>query len=305
MWVGSAFLVGPALLALLAPGPLTPYRIAAACVLGGMGAAVVAHWRPRRRTVVVDGRAHTVSVDGARALPWDPASATLRLVAAPPRTAGGAPRYGVSLTMGVVGAGHRDVFLIVADDPAKALADVTTARAALSLPVHGGWGLPAASPWIDVPMHGAREDAPPAPLWDERIAKRRSATVLFLGAVAIGVGIARTVHARVELGQMPSALSLALPSMGVVTLLILGATVATLHWSLHVGDTLVSEKRWLGIRLVRRSVPRDAIRNAYVVSPDGGSVSHLVVDTTTGPLAFPCDDESRSKVSELVAPSRP
>jgi hypothetical protein len=294
IWVGIALLVGPASLALFAPGAVTTPRLVTALLIGGLGLGLIFRSWPRVMTLAVDTQARLV-IDGASRTAFTEA-ATYHLVAVAPRTPGGRPVYGVALHPHE-GDAHR--LLVATTDPADALTDLTRMQAHLRLPVRGGWGLPTGAPWVDTGS-GARPQGEDA-VAEERAGRRRASTAMMIGSVAISLGIARTVHQRVALGQYPEALSIVLPALGVTIMFVLAIAIATSHSKLHLAGDLVSERRLFGFSLARRTVPRAAIRAAYLVSPDGGAPRHLLVDTTDGPRAFLYNGDRPGDVGSLLS----
>ena len=294
IWVGLALVIGPAALALFAPGPLTTTRVLTALVIGGLGFALIARSWPRRVALTVDVRARVI-IAGDDQTPFTDA-ALYHLVAVAPRTPGGRPVYGVALHP-KGGDEHR--LLVATTDPGEALADLTRMQTHLRLPVRGGWGLPSGAPWIDS-ASGARAAATDA-VAEERGGRRRATTALLVGATAIGLGVARIVHQRIASGQSPSALSVVLPALGVTAMFVLGAVLGTLDSRLSLDGELVSERRLFGFALARKTLQRAAIRAAYLVSPDGGAPRHLLVHTDDGPRAFPYDGEQAGDIRSLLS----
>lgn len=294
IWVGLALLVGPASLALFAPGPITAPRLGTATLIAALGLLLVTRSWPRAIRATLDPRARVVVTGGRRRAFTEAAS--YHLVPVAPRTPGGRPVYGVALSPS---GGTDTVLLVATTDPGEALADLARMQAALRLPVRGGWGLPSGAPWVDgePPPSGP----PDGGVTEERAGRRRAVTTLLVGSVAIGLGIARTVRGRMLEGDSPSVLSLVLPALGVIALAVIACVLGTAEVSVRVDGSLVVEKRVFGVAFSRKTLPLDTIRCAYLVSPNGGTPRHLLVDTREGPLAFPYDVESGGDLGALLS----
>jgi hypothetical protein len=263
-------------------------------LIGGLGLGLIVRSWPRVVKLSVDTQARVV-IDGAAQTAFTEA-ATYHLIPVDPRTPGGRPVYGVALHPR---DGEAQCLLVATTDPGQALADLTRMQAHLRLPVRGGWGLPAGAPWVDT-ASGARPPGRDA-VAEEHAGRRRASTAMLIGSVAISLGVARTIHERITLGQYPEALSIVLPALGVTVMFVLACALAISESTLRLGGELVSEKRLFGFSLGRKTLQRGAIRGAYLVSPDGGAPRHLLIDTDDGPRAFPYNGERPGDIGSLLS----
>lgn len=297
--VGGVLLFGPALATLLASPPLTTSRLVVTAIIAVSAAGLIALGWPTLRRVRLDPRRRTVQVGDAapEELGVDP---WLQLGAAPAQAPTGPARYAVTLERRDAGP----LLLLASESPAVALRELAALREALPLPVVAGWGLPAAGPpWVDR-IRSAGPDEQPTPVGDDLVstaAKRRAATTLLVGAAAIACGLALQVSERVARGDPPNPVSIALPILGIVALTAVAIAVGTEGVRLGVASDLVCEHRIWGLTVSRHAVARTAIRHAYLVGPHGAEVRHLLLDTTGGPIAFPCAaDDGQRLVASLA-----
>jgi hypothetical protein len=292
--VGLLLLIGPPLMSLMAPLPLTSTRLAVAGFFVVLGGLMVGMAAPRKRRVVVRPAERTVTPAGSTAsISWGP-EAALRLVALPPGHESGRARYGVRLDA----AGATPVVLLSSTDPARVLTDLAVLRSATSLPVVGGWGLPQDNPWTDRPSPVSVdpvviEDA------DDPDSRRRIATTLLVGAGAIAALLAGQVSRRVSNDESTTPLSLVLLFLPIVLLVILGNAFSTAELRLSLTPDLLEERRIFGVSLRRRTIPRGTIRTAYLVSPNGAAPRHLLVETDGSPVALHYEEAYAPIVEQL------
>jgi hypothetical protein len=132
-------------------------------------------------------------------------------------------------------------------------------------------------------------------------ARRRVTITLLIGAAAIACGLALQVSERIARGDAPNPVSIVLPILGIVALTAVAVAVGTEGVRLHAASDLVCEHRLWGLTISRRVVAHESIRHAYLVGPHGTDVRHLLLDTTGGPIAFPCAaDEGQRLVAGLT-----
>jgi hypothetical protein len=297
--VGGVLLFGPALATLLAAPPLTTSRVLVAAVIATIAAGLIGSGWPKLRQVRIDPRQRTIQV-GSSVPAALGEGAWLQLGPAPAHAPTGPARYGVILERREASP----VLLLASENPSIALRELSFLREALPLPVAAGWGLPADGvPWVDRGgTSAARAEGRGTP--DEFVgqpARRRAATTLMVGAAAIATGIALHVSRRVAQGDAPHPVSLALPVLGIAALLAVAVAVGTEGARLSVGTALVCEERVWGLTYARYVVPRASIRRAHLVGPRGTDARHVLLDTTDGPVAFPCDTADGERVIAALA----
>jgi hypothetical protein len=298
VWVGFGLLLGPTLLSLLGPAPFTPLHVAGLVALLTLAVALIALGWPRMRWVRIhtDRRTIATSEDGERPLGGE---LTVRLIAVPTEGSSGNALYGVGLERDGAGV----VLLIAREDPSDVLADLAALKARLPLRVVGGWGLPAGAPWTDLPRPESRGSARLAP-WDDRAARRPVAAALVVGAVAISIAIVVEIKGRLDLGDEAEPLSIGLPILGLTLLLVAIVALVTHGIRIAMGPELSCERRIFGFTYARRKVKKSGVRRAYLVSPSGHHVRHVLFDLFDPqevPVAFPCDDVVGTKVASEFA----
>jgi hypothetical protein len=306
MLLGGAVVLAVALALLTEPETASPAHLTPWLAVGAAGLlAVIVSW-PRRRHVVLKRGEEVVVVDGASER-LAPSEALLRLSAVKAEGVAGPSEYGVVLERGS-GTG---LVLISGTRPDQVLRDLELVRRVSPLAVSPGWGLPADSSWIEA-GRGSLEDRG-ARRTDSAIApatgrtKKSIAGTILVGSVAISTIIVVDVWHRIALGDTPSIPSLALPMLFVTILVAIGLGIWTSRTSFDLGTDLVFTRHVYGITIERQSVDRTSIRTGYLVSPDGASPRHLLLDTDSGPRAFPCNptDGARILAQLPTSPSLP
>jgi hypothetical protein len=183
--------------------------------------------------------------------------------------------------------------------PDLVLRDLATVRAIAPFALSPGWGLPADAPWIAPAGTTASDDASlpsDAVLPASGRTKKSIAGTILVGSAGISVIIVKDVLDRIALGDTPSALSLILPVLFVTVLVAIGLGIWTSRSSFSLGTDLVFTRHVCGVAIERRSLARSSIRTGYLVSPDGASPRHLLLDTDAGPVSFPCDPTDGARV---------
>jgi hypothetical protein len=189
--------------------------------------------------------------------------------------------------------GQREL-LLEYSEPARVMRDLAVLLPRLELPVRLGWGLPeGARPWQWRP--GSQASTHKAGVLLEPItvespaSARRPALALIIGAIALGALQAILITSALNRESNISPLSLALSLSSVVTVLLIGIIV----WSRRIivtADRQVSiQVRILGIDLVKLGESKAPVRDAWAVSPEGGTPRHVLIATEAGPLSVPCE----------------
>jgi hypothetical protein len=288
-------LLSAAGLALLATRDSSSFSQALAWMTVGAGGllAVALSW-PRARHIALKGGGDAVlRIDGRQeAIPV--AETRLRLSAVRAEGAAGESNYGVVVERD---AGPR---LILLSDrrPDRVLRDLALVRRIVPLPLSPGWGLPADSRWIDP----ASTEVAPTSSMPAGVAaasgrtKKSIAGTILVGSAGVTAIIVVDIRNRIVLGDSPSALSLALPVLFVTMLVVIGLGIWTSRNSFGLGAEFVFTRHVLGFAIERRTVARSTIRAAYLVSPDGGTPRHLLLETEAGPESFPCTPADGARV---------
>lgn len=299
-------MLGPTLGAVLSPGTFTLSRIAVILVLAAAGVRFVESGWPRARRIRIWPAQSLVEVDGRPPVAFG-GDSVLRLAKASPPGLPGPLRYGVELAS----RSTPPLLLLAGPDPAAVVRDLGALRSSLGLPVAVGWGLPAnAPPWTTsserVASVTSASKGVVAVIDSESVpVRRRVATTLFVGTLGVTALVFMDIHGRLVLGEVPSRFSLTLPAIGVSLLFAIALAIATHRERLAVNSHVTSERRLCGVPYERRTIERSSIRHAYLVAPDGETPRHLLLDTESGPVSFPCrPDEGNAALEALTAAGR-
>jgi hypothetical protein len=119
---------------------------------------------------------------------------------------------------------------------------------------------------------------------------------MLIGSAAVSAIVIYDVSQRLVLGETPSALSLILPIIMVSAVVAVALGIGTARTSIELGSDLRFTRFVYGIAIERRSLPRQAIRDAFLVSPEGAAARHLLVHTAEGPQAFACEGDAGEKI---------
>lgn len=295
--LGVALILCVALALLVVPDARSRAHIGAWAIVGLAGFVATFFGWPRGRHIELRRRDGIVRVAGTHE-PMDVADGHLRLSAVRSEGATGF-LYGVVL--------ERDsgasVVLLSDERPERVLRDLEVIRRVVPFGVSAGWGLPSESPWTKPPSgsqsRGVYPSPPPSvpvPAPASRRTKRSIAGTLLVGSTGVAVIIIANVVHRLELGETPSTLSLALPIIAISVLVIIGGGIWTSRSSLELGSALSFARFVYGMAIDRRLIARSAIRTGYLVSPDGTKAKHLLLDTDSGPVSFPCDPVAGTRV---------
>jgi len=192
--------------------------------------------------------------------------------------------------------------LLSGADPADVLRDLAKVREQVPSTVLAGWGLPATgTPWTDRDAAGSElEDAPLRHETMDDPRRRRISATLLVGAACVATLLASQASAGVARGDPISIVSVALPCLAIFLLVVFGLGIGTASNALSLDGDLESARSVFGVTWSRHVVPRGSIRDAYLVSPIEGAPSHVLLDTTEGPLAFPCDLASGKAVVDRL-----
>jgi hypothetical protein len=294
--LGVALTLSVALVLVSLAGALAPAQITAWSFVGLVGAVIAFFAWPRRHRISLRRGEHLVVVDGSSEPLGD---ARLRLVAVRREGAPGPRTYGVVLERSAKAP------LIVLSDPKpdRVLRDLTLLRKVVSLPTFPGWGLPRDAPWTTQAEPAAAVPASAAPVsrpGGNRFAsraprgrtKKSMAGTLFVGSAGMAAIIVVNLTHRIALGDAPSAMSLVLPILSVSTAVLVALGIWTSRTSLELGPGVRFARFVYGIAIERRSVEKGTIHSGYLVSPEGSTPRHLLLDTRSGPMAFPCAPEA-------------
>ena len=256
--------------------------------LGGL-LAIFLGW-PRARRITLKRGNGVVHVDGAA----EPIEETeLRLSAVRAEGTAAVNYYAVVLRSARAGT-----VLLSDARPDQVLRDLALVRRVVPLRLAPGWGLPPDSPWIepgDATTSAARRPSDAA-LAPSRRTKRSIAGTILVGSAGVSAIVVIDVWHRIALGDSPSGLSLALPVLFITMLVVIALGIWTSRTSFTLGTDLLFTRHVLGYAIEQRSVPRSSIRAGYLVSPDGGTPTHLLLDTEGGPTAFPCSPGDGGRV---------
>jgi len=189
--------------------------------------------------------------------------------------------------------------------------------AAFAVPVQSGWGLPesalralldprqAARPVssnTDTPQTAGQQrdlEAPPV----EPSARRSAMTALLVAGVMLSGLFAFFLRSSSHADRPMHALSLILPVSTSLLVIGLGLFVATRRIRVSYDGELCIETRALGFVLRRLRVPKTALLGAWAVSPDSGPALHVLIATTSGPLAIRCSAQTaRELAADLMRP---
>lgn len=293
--LGTAVVLAIALALFTEPKTASSAHVIPWLAVGAAGLlAVMVGW-PRRRRIALKRGEDVIVVDGTRER-LAPSEARLVLSAVKPEGVAGPSEYGVVLERGA----DTGLVLISGARPDRVLRDLALVRRVSPLAVSPGWGLPADSSWIET-GGGSLEDrgtrrtasalAPPT----GRTKKSIAGTIL-VGSVGISAIIVVDVWHRISLGDTPSILSLALPILFVTILVAIALGIWTSRTSFDLGTDLVFSRHVYGITIERQSLARASIRSGYLVSPNGATPKHVLLDTESGPVSFPCTPEDGARV---------
>lgn len=296
--VRSSLLLGVALFACVAlalsadPATRGMRHFAGWTVVGLASVILVFFGWPRRRTIVLRREDSAVDIDGTKQPLGD---ARFRLAGVRRNWSAGPREYGVLLERAPGGA----VLFLSDPSPDRVLRDLAVVRGVLPLPVVSGWNLPLDSPWTraadgsraapsEKEGSRGRERIRGGPTAKGRT-KRSIVGTLLVGCAGVSAIIVIDVEHRIALGDAPAALSLVLPAVSVAVLLSIALAIATGRTTLELGSELRAARLLFGLAIERRSIPRSAVHDGWLVSPDGHTPTHILLDTDGGPEAFDCD----------------
>jgi hypothetical protein len=293
--LGVAVVLAVALALFTEPETTSASNVTGWLLAGAAGTLAIFFGWPRERRIELKRGEEVVRIDGTPE-PMAPAEARLRLSSVKADAGAGPNDYSVVLERST----RAPVVLISDARPDKVLRDLELVRRVAPLSVSAGWGLSADSPWVEAgegsDEHAAnrRTDAAPAPA-SGRTTRSIAGTIL-VGSAGISAIIVVDVWHRISVGDTPSFLSLALPVLFITMLVAIGLGIWTSRTSFDLDTDFVFTRHVYGLAIERRSVARTSIRAAYLVSPDGTTPKHLLLDTDSGPLSFPCNAEDGARV---------
>lgn len=286
--VGVAF-AALALLPLLAPGPVTVWRLLTSVVLVVTAVLLIRITRPRSARIVLRVRDRVLERDG-REIRLGQCSVQL-VGALDEETAYPGAMYRAVL---VLPDGRREL-LLERDEPAGVLSDLARVREVLPLPVRSGWGLPPdAAPW-ERPTKTAASSRRAATRVDmatlRHRSQRSSAITTLIGGIGTATAMVIMMGAQRDRGLPVTGLGLALAAATVVLILLVGAFIATDRLHIHGDRELSVERRALGFVWKRQTIPRTALRHVWAVGPDPAEPRHLLLQLDSGLVALRCVGE--------------
>jgi len=299
--LGVFVTTGVALSLIAAPG--SAQNVAARLLVATFGGVLVYFGRPRTRRIEIRRGTQEIDVDGT---PFHLArgEARLRLASVQREGAPGPTEYGVVLTRN----SGTSLSLLTGSEPDRVLRDLVLLQRVIPLRAGAGWGLPEDSPWTlspgsesdsnqagAAPSSRPRPNRTPVPTKRGRTKKSIVGTML-VGSAAVSAIVIYDVSQRLVLGETPSALSLILPIIMVSAVVAVALGIGTARTSIELGSDLRFTRFVYGIAIERRSLPRQAIRDAFLVSPEGAAARHLLVHTAEGPQAFACEGDAGEKI---------
>jgi hypothetical protein len=261
--------------------PISTQNVAGRLLVATFGAALVYFGRARRRRI--DVRRDVVEVDGV-SVQVPGGEARLQLTSLQREGAPGPTDYGVILSKDSGAA----VPLLYDGSPDRVLRDLALLERVLPLPTETGWGLPDDSPWMrSSSQPSSRRRPKPTPPVRGRT-KRSMVGTMLVGSAGVTAIIVYDVSQRLALGETPSALSLVLAVIAVTAVVTIALGIGSARTSIELGPDLRFTRFVFGVAIERRSVAKASIRDAFLVSPEGAAPRHLLLETTDGPVAFPC-----------------
>lgn len=278
---------------LLSGGVPTLSRIAASALLFLAASALFAYSRPRAELISVDLAKKLISVkQGPIALERAQAFA-LRAGGLAMQDDAQRNRYRVDLLLD----DGRALAWLERSDPAAVLGDLRSALRYLPLPVRTGWGFPnGVEPWRPDQKAPTGSRAPSLDVRGRPHQYELGAGICALGgSVVIGTVITLSHGSRLQRGDEISMLSWILSSLlfGIVTI-IAGFLLSDRVRVTTDERTLTMERRALGMKLARRSIPLDDVQAAYAVGPDPKEPLHVVL----------CEKDAISSIPLVGEPAR-
>ena len=190
----------------------------------------------------------------------------------------------------VLADGSRQVVL-ERNEPAGVLADADSLARSLSVPLTPGWGLDDAElgEILHPPAHASPRWHGDTPLTFDTLpfaGQRKAAlTTLWAAAFVLVATILMSASARTKV--TPGLLSVALPVVSALLVLLVALWLLGVRGRLSLGPTGVTRRRfWFGLELGQPEAVKLAIRGAAVVSPAAPTLSHLLLATNEGLVAF-------------------
>jgi hypothetical protein len=296
-----------AVVPLLEGAPFSPLRLVMTAALGAAGAILLVRGSRRCEVLVLDLEAQAFS--------RGPARSSLAF-------ARGLQLTGVSEQLDDLLSNDYRVDLVFADgrhepllernDPAGALRDLHEILRVWPVNVERGWGLPKhAAPWLPVPE--TPELPPPAASQTQKQAQTQFSGALrnsqFGAAISVAAGVVLVgsvsglvLMGRVQRGAPTEPLSLILLGVCLTFLIALAAALAGARLRVRIARSIVIEKHIFGWVRRRIELPRRQVSAVYAVAPGSGPATHLLLQTSQGPLAFRSSTELAESVVRTLEP---